>query len=108
MAYYTYDKAMERHYERIEFRLRRQKNKIEGEWFDGVHIDPETVPEGWHHYETRHSDYCDNLSLPASIRAINGQNDMIVVNFCGTVLTREPIKLKSVEDGITRNSVGYL
>lgn len=35
MAYYTYDKAMERHYERIEFRLRRQKNKIEGNGLTG-------------------------------------------------------------------------
>lgn len=79
-------------YDTISFRLRWQKEEIKGEWFDGVHLDPCTIPDGKYLYETRHSDLCDNLSMPASIKCTQ-----IRVNFCGSVVTDKPITLKGKE-----------
>lgn len=104
----NYADASRDNYDTIEFRLHRSKEVIQGEWFDGERIDPATIPEGKYLYETRHSDKCDNLSMPASIK-----NTSVIVNFCGSVVTTKPITYKGKElttqdeIGITRSSVYY-
>ena len=79
------------HRDWCEMRLAYTDDTMMVEWFDGVRIDPRTIPAGKHAYQTRHSDYCDNLSLP---RTVLEENEVCCVNFCGTIVTDKPLDLK--------------
>lgn len=72
----------------IEIRIKRQKEYHTVEYFDGVRLDPSTLPEGKHMYHTRHSD--SDMAYPV---AITPEGTPIIVNFCGTIVTDEPLKV---------------
>ena len=59
-------------------------HKYEGEFID-LRIDPETIPEGKYWYHCRHDDDGD-WCTPVTIEP------KVIVNFCGTLITDEPIK----------------
>ena len=75
--------------DKLEIRLKRQRDFHVVEYFDGVRINPESLPTGKHMYHTRHSD--TDISQPVTI-APEGQ--VIVVNFCGTIVTDIPLNVK--------------
>ena len=54
--------------------------------FSDLRIDRESVPEGYSMYEVRHTD--DDWGMPAEI------GNWIMVNFFGTLLTKEPFVLE--------------
>lgn len=58
-------------------------------FFTNERTDSDTVPDGWHQYEVRHDDEC--LGIPVEI------SKKILVNFWGTILTREEIR--DIENG---------
>lgn len=58
--------------------------------FSDLRIDPNTVPKCLHMYEMRHGDEDD--SYPIEIK------DSILVNFYGTVLSKEPIEPQNISD----------
>ena len=73
----------------IDIRIKRQKEIHEVEFYDGVRIDPSTIPSGKHMYQTRHSD--TDLSRPLTIAP---EGVSIVVNFCGTIVSDTPLDVK--------------
>ena len=73
---------------KLEIRLKRQKKTYMVQFFDGMRIDPKTVPECLHVYHTRHSD--TDCSQPVTI-APEGVG--ILVNFCGTIVSEEKIEV---------------
>lgn len=54
--------------------------------FTDLRVDRETIPDGWHVYEVRHSD--NDWGEPVEICL------GVLVNFYGTLLVKEPIKLE--------------
>lgn len=58
-------------------------------FFTNERIDSYTVPDGWHQYEVRHDDEC--LGIPVEM------SKKVLVNFWGTILTREEIR--DIENG---------
>ena len=70
---------------------------LKGEFFDGERIDPATLPKGKFRYQTRHNDNCD-WSTPVTIR-----QGMIMVNFCGTVISDTNLDLKEETEIIDFN-----
>ena len=54
--------------------------------FVDLRVDRKTVPEGYHMYEVRHSD--NDWGEPVEI------GEWIMVNFFGTLLTKEPFELE--------------
>ena len=58
-------------------------------FFTNERTDSDTVPDGWHQYEVRHDDEC--LGIPVEI------SKKILVNFWGTILTREEVR--DIENG---------
>ena len=64
------------------------------EFFDGVRLDPKTIPSGKHLYHTRHDDY-GNWSEPVTIAPEGSQ---IMVNFCGSIVSDEEIILDDETD----------
>ena len=81
-----YYSELTRQKERIEIRLKRQKDFIKVEYFDGIRICPDNLPKGKHMYQTRHSD--TDISIPVSIAP---EGTYITVNFCGTIVSDEPL-----------------
>lgn len=77
---------------KLEIRIKRQKEHHEVEYFDGVRIDPESLPEGKHLYHTRHSD--TDISQPVTIAR---EGKVILVNFCGSIVTDKPLEVKEDE-----------
>lgn len=75
--------------EKIEIRIRGQRGVREVEWADGIRIAPDSLPSGKHAYTTRHSD--NDWCTPV---AIAPECDMIRVNFCGTIISDEPIEIE--------------
>lgn len=73
----------------IKIRIKRQKDYHTVEYFDGVRIDPSSLPENKHLYHTRHSD--TDISIPVSIAP---EGTVIVVNFCGSIVSDEPLDIK--------------
>lgn len=71
----------------IRFKYKRESHEVE--YYDGVRINPETLPEGKHLYHTRHSD--TDITQPLTI-APEGVN--IIVNFCGSIVTDKVFDLK--------------
>lgn len=63
---------------------------LSGEFFDGMRIDPDTIPAGKHWYQTRHDDY-GNWSDPVTIIEEHG----IAVNFCGTLISDTSLGIES-------------
>lgn len=63
--------------------------------FSNMRIRTDTVPAGLHKYEVRHDDECQGIPCEVA--------DWILVNFWGTLLSSEPIKLNSPAIGIKGN-----
>ena len=72
----------------LEIRMKRQKDIHKVEYFDGVRVNPDTLPKGKHLYHTRHSD--TDISQPV---AIAPKGTIIVVNFCGSIVTDKPLNV---------------
>lgn len=72
--------------QKIEIRLKRRKEFHTVDFYDGVRVRPESLPEGSHLYHTRHSD--TDMAFPVTILP---EGQTCVVNFCGSIVTREPI-----------------
>lgn len=84
----------------IEIRIKRQKEYHKVEYFDGIRLNPNTLPEGKHMYHTRHSD--SDISAPV---AIAPEGTPVIVNFCGTIVTDDPL---TVNDEIKIMDVNWL
>lgn len=67
--------------------------EVEGKWHDAVRIDPSTMPNGKHGYQTRHTD--TDWSAPASIV---GECADVRVNFCGTFVTDKALPIEEETD----------
>lgn len=79
----------EQHYkDHLEIRMKRRKEVHTVEFFDGMRLNPETLPKGKHMYHTRHSD--TDVTQPV---AIAPEGTPVIVNFCGTVVTDTPLKI---------------
>lgn len=85
----------------LEIRLKYQRKFHVVEYFDGVRINPETLPEGKHLYHTRHSD--TDISRPLTIRK---EGTPVIVNFCGSIVTDEAINV--YEDEVKLTYVSWL
>lgn len=72
----------------LNIRLKGQKQKRQVEYFDGIRINPESIPEDSHMYHTRHSDR--DITQPVTILP---EHQTVVVNFCGTVVTDRPLDI---------------
>lgn len=83
--------------ERMLFEL-EDGREVDGWFFDGARIDPETLPEGSYWYQTRHSD--SDWSEPISI--VQG---CVAVNFCGTFVCDVNLALKDETEIIRWNYV---
>ena len=88
--------------ENIEIRLKNQKKIYSVEYFDGVRIDRESLPEGKHLYHTRHADN-GNMADPVTIRK---EGMPVVVNFCGSIVSDEPINV--YDDEVKLMYVNYV
>lgn len=86
MYYENYAKAES---ETIEIQIQGIEGYHKVEWFDGIRIDPSTLPSGKHLHQTRHSD--DDWGSPQTIAR---ECDDIRVNFCGSIVTEETFDLK--------------
>lgn len=80
---------LKREHDFLEIRMKRKKEVHLVEYFDGIRIDPSTVPEGKHLYHTRHSD--TDITSPVSIVP---EGQAVIVNFCGSVVTDKPLEVK--------------
>ena len=68
--------------------MKRQKDIHRVEYFDGIRIDPQSLPKGKHMYHTRHSD--NDISQPVTIAP---EGTAVIVNFCGTIVTDQPLEV---------------
>ena len=68
--------------------MKRQKDIHKVEYFDGIRIDPQSLPKGKHMYHTRHSD--NDISQPVTIAP---EGTAVIVNFCGTIVTDQPLEV---------------
>ena len=75
--------------EKIEIRINGINGVHEVEFAPVVTIDKDTLPEGLHLYETRHSD--GDWTRPTSIAK---EGSRIRVNYCGTIITKEKFDIK--------------
>ena len=82
------------------FKYKRQSHEVE--YFDGVRVDPASLPKGLHMYHTRHSD--TDMSQPVTIAP---EGTPIIVNFCGTIVTKEDFALKDETKIMGVNWVGF-
>jgi len=73
---------------KLEIRLKRQKEVRTIQFFDGMRLNKDTIPDGLHAYHTRHSD--TDCTQPVTI-APEGVG--ILVNFCGTIVSEEKIEV---------------
>lgn len=80
--------------DKVEIRVKGQKGVKVVEWAEGVRIAPDTLPNGKHAYTTRHGDNGD-WCTPV---AIAPECEMIRVNYCGTIITDEPIEIEEETD----------
>ena len=94
---YDYKQKKETGYEdTLEIRLKYQRDFHVVEYFDGVRLDDETIPEGKYAYQTRHSD--TDWSKPVSIVPLGKK---VLVNFCGTIVSDQPLNVRGDEDRLT-------
>lgn len=80
--------------DKVEIRVKGQKGVKVVEWAEGVRIAPDTLPNGKYAYTTRHGDNGD-WCTPV---AIAPECEMIRVNYCGTIITDEPIEIEEETD----------
>ena len=80
--------------DKVEIRVKGQKGVKVVEWAEGVRIAPDTLPNGKHAYTTRHGDNGD-WCTPV---AIAPECEIIRVNYCGTIITDEPIEIEEETD----------
>ena len=73
------------HSDKLEITVRGKTMEVD--FFDGMRIDPDSIPQGKHMYHTRHGDNND-WATPVMIQ-VEGRG--VMVNFCGTVVSDEPI-----------------
>lgn len=86
----NYSDLKKRNYvDTLEIRLKYQKDCHTIEFFDGVRVNPDSIPEGKHMYHTRHAD--NDVSQPI---AIAPEGKPIIVNFCGTIVTDQKFDLR--------------
>lgn len=65
--------------------------------FTCLRIDRKMLPEGFHAYDIRDSNECDGT--PSEVKKF------VMVNHCGTVITREPIE--GADEGIVLGDEDY-
>lgn len=80
--------------EKSKFQVMRIGGKLV--LFIADRLDREKLPENLYVYECRHADFGDRRT-PATIK------NQVKVNFCGTILSKEPIELKKSEYGDYRD-----
>lgn len=85
---YKYNDLKNQNYvDNLEICLNEEYYEVE--FFDGVRLDPESIPEGKHTYHTRHAD--DDMSQPVTIAP---EGEMILINFCGTIVVDKKFDIK--------------
>lgn len=84
-----YDNYTQTRPDTLEIRIKRQKDIHKVEYFDGIRIDPKSLPKGKHMYHTRHSD--NDVCQPV---AIAPEGTAVIVNFCGTIVTDKPLEVE--------------
>ena len=72
----------------VYIRLKYERKYYRCEYYDGMRILFDTIPQGKHRYETRHSDY--DICHPV---AIAPEGIPVIVNFCGTIVSDIPIPI---------------
>lgn len=72
----------------LEIRIKRQKDFHTVEYFDGIRVNPDSVPDDKYMYHTRHSD--TDITQPV---AIAPKGTTIIVNFCGTIISDKPLQV---------------
>lgn len=83
-----YDNYTQTRPDTLEIRMKRQKDIHKVEYFDGIRINPKSLPKGKHMYHTRHSD--NDISQPVTIAP---EGTAVIVNFCGTIVTDKPLEV---------------
>jgi len=73
----------------IKIKIKGSKEWEKVEWFDGIRINPASLPTDKHLYHTRHADDKD-WARPATI-VPKGAN--VLVNFCGSIVTDKELNL---------------
>lgn len=72
----------------VYIRLKYERKYYRCEYYDGIRILYDSIPEGKYRYETRHSDY--DICHPVTIAP---KGKPVVVNFCGTIVCDFPIPI---------------
>lgn len=72
----------------VHIRLKYERRYYRCEYYDGMRILDDTIPEGRHLYETRHPD--NDVTYPV---AIAPEGTPVIVNFCGTIICDVPIAI---------------
>lgn len=85
---YNYNEHLD-YCDKLEIHVVGENKNREVQFFDGMRLDPNSIPEGKHMYHTRHNDEND-WSTPVSVQK---EGAGIMVNFCGTIVTEEPINI---------------
>lgn len=86
---YNYREAIKREPNSYVFiRLKNERKFYRCEYYDGMRILYDSLPNGKHRYETRHPD--NDVSCPISIAP---EGKPVVVNFCGTIVSDIPIAI---------------
>lgn len=70
----------------VYIRLKHERKFYRCEYYDGMRILYDSIPEGKHRYETRHSD--SDVTYPIGIAP---EGRPVIVNFCGTIVSDYPI-----------------
>lgn len=72
----------------VFIRLKYQRKYYHCEYYDGMRILSDSIPEGKHRYETRHPD--GDVSYPISVAS---EGSPVIVNFCGSIVSDIPIPI---------------
>ena len=72
----------------VYIRLKYERKYYRCEYYDGIRILDTSIPEGKHRYETRHSD--NDIAIPV---AIAPKSKLVIVNFCGTIVSDTPVSV---------------
>ena len=86
--------------EKIKVRVRGIKGIQEVEFVSATRLDKNTLPKGYHAYETRHAD--NDWATPISIAK---EGDKVLVNYCGTIITKKKL---SINQETTLTFLGYI
>ncbi len=72
----------------VYIRLKYERKYYRCEYYEGMRILFDSIPQGKHRYETRHSD--TDICIPVSIKP---EGMPVIVNFCGTIVSDIPIAI---------------